>query len=328
MKTNKRIGITLLVALLPIFEVATNAADVNARYPYRLPDWFWQAPEQSHLISTAEFITLKGDAQKLKALQQLEDSSAADSLEEDIAKRLSAKFAARDLAFGAYVATDAKTGTSLAVQFDPMLDEKTKDTLKKATSLFLSVALDAEVIKQALARSTATPSPMPPMYEMKDGKPVMDEVGRPVFTKDYNFYLTQRALPSSIDAFTKQLRDALSAPGGDSTALFISQYSGNVWWGGSWYGYFNSPIHQAGREKPSRGYLYIRLNTDKLTEPQPHWDDPVFWASKIAHEVLHNFSYWHPAYKDPAERDASNHDNEWAFIVSYEVALYEKLKSL
>jgi hypothetical protein len=114
---------------------------------------------------------------------------------------------------------------------------------------------------------------------------------------------------------------------GDPAVLLVSSYSGNHWWGGGAYGYFSNPIHQLGRESPPRGYLYIRLNADKLAAPEPGWNDPAFWASKIAHELLHNLGYWHPDYKDPAEREANNQGNNWAFIVAYEIAIYERLKS-
>jgi hypothetical protein len=43
---------------------------------------------------------------------------------------------------------------------------------------------------------------------------------------------------------------------------------------------------------------------------------------------LHNLGYWHPVYNNPGERDAENKGDEWAFIVSYEFAILEKLNNI
>ena len=319
----KRASILLLIALMTMLHHA-DGADPYERFPCRLPDWFWQAPDKAYLLPPLEMRVLQVDCQRLLVLKKLSGPNA-DALEEGIARRLSARFSLRDLAAGADVCASESSGIALAVQFDPEFDDGTKATLRKGVSLFLDAALSADVIGRALARSTATPSPMPDQYELKDGKPVIDEVGRPQFTKAYATYLQQRSKPASAAAFTAQLRAALSPASGDLAVLFISRYSGNAWWGGSYHGFFNSPSQQAGRESPPRGYLSVGLNSDKLTSPEPHWNDAAFWASKIAHEILHNLAYWHPAYQDPAERDANNHDNQWAFIISYEAAIYDKL---
>ena len=156
---------------------------------------------------------------------------------------------------------------------------------------------------------------------------VQGQIGQdPADFVDYAFLMTQRARPLDPEQFSTHLRNALTSPSGDPTVLVVSSYSGNVWWGGSYYGYFADPLQQLGRESPARGCLYIRLNIDKLAPREQGWNDPAFWASKMAHELLHNLGYWHPDYKDPAERDANNKDNNWAFIVSYEAAIYESLK--
>jgi hypothetical protein len=327
MRLRTKLALTILPLLIAVHGQTATADEVNARYPYRLPDWVWQKPEFAYLLTASDLLALQADCVKLKSMQALEDSQDADAVELDIARRLGSKFTRRDLSAGAYVTFDKVSATSLAVQFDPRFDEKTVATLKQAATLFLGVALDHSVIEKAYARSTSTPSPMPEMYEMKDGKPVIDEAGRQKFSKDYKFFLSQRSKPSSIDAFTKHLRDALSPASGDPAVLLISQYAGNVWWGGAYYSYHLEPAQQLARESPPRGYFYIRLNTDKLTKGEPNWDDPAFWASKLAHEMLHTLAYWHPAYKDPAERDANNHHDQWAFIVSYELAVLDKLKS-
>jgi hypothetical protein len=319
----KHASILLLIFLMTIPRHA-DGSDPYERFPFRLPDWFWQAPDKAYLIPPVEMRVLQTDCQRLLVLKKISGPNA-DELEESIARRLSARFSLRDLAAGAEVCAGDSSGIALAVQLDPQFDEGAKATLRKGVSLFLDAALSADVIERALARSTATPSPMPDRYELKDGKPVIDEAGRPQFTTAYATYLKQRSKPASASAFTAQLREALSPANGDPAVLFISSYSGNAWWGGSYHGFFNSPIQQAGRESPPRGYLSIGLNSDKLTAPEPDWNDAAFWASKIAHEILHNLAYWHPAYKDPADRDANNHDNQWAFIVSYEAAIYDKL---
>jgi len=59
----------------------------------------------------------------------------------------------------------------------------------------------------------------------------------------------------------------------------------------------------------------------------PNWNDPAFWASKIAHQSLHGLGYDHPVYKDPADRDAHNMGNRKAFIVAYEFAILARLRS-
>jgi hypothetical protein len=36
-------------------------ADVNERYPYRVPDWFWQTPEKAFTISPEDYVTFVQD---------------------------------------------------------------------------------------------------------------------------------------------------------------------------------------------------------------------------------------------------------------------------
>ena len=107
----------------------------------------------------------------------------------------------------------------------------------------------------------------------------------------------------------------------------ISRYTGGNWWGSSWYAYFYDQLRRLSRERPSQGYFYMRLNADRMTSPEPGWDDAKFWAAKIAHEVLHNLGYWHPNYADSQERDENNKNDMWAFIVSFEDAVLEYLRS-
>ena len=108
----------------------------------------------------------------------------------------------------------------------------------------------------------------------------------------------------------------------------ISRYTGNAWWGGGWYNFFYREPQRLARLSHARGYLYISLNSDKLAKGVAHHDDPVFWASKIAHEVLHNLSYWHPSYQDPKQRDEMNPPGKRAFIVAYEQSVYERAKAV
>lgn len=315
-----------LLGLLGFFP-SVMAQGVDARYPYRLPDWLWESPSNAHLLNSEEVLGIRSDIAKLNELGKLTDSRAADSLQSEIARRLASKFSARDLLAGAYVAPNPRSGVSLAIQFDPSFSPEAKATLQSAATRFVDVALEPGLIKKAFERSTATPPPMPNVFETKDGKQQFDEIGRPVFTDAYAFYLKQRPRPVSPRQFEAHLRSALAGQNGEAAVLLISSYTGNVWWGGSYYGYFTDPLQQLVRENPARGYFYIRLNAEKLLPGEAGWNDSAFWASKIAHELLHNLGYWHPSYKDPMDRDSNNAGNNWAFIVSYEAAIYDRLKS-
>ena len=299
--------------------------DAYARYPYRLPDWFWQAPQNEHLLTAAEVISTRHDIAKLNALS---NSAAKHALEINVAEWLATKFSIRDLILSSYVVTDPDSQISLAVLADPSFDPNMKMILQEAALRFIKVAFDPDVIKKALDRSTLLPNPMPAAYQSKNGMPLLDEIDRPIYSADYAFYLQQRIKPASVDAFLIQLHNTLEPASGDPAVLMISRYSGDAWWGGGYNNFHAIPLQQLKRDAPSSGYLYIRINSDKLTKPEPGWNDANFWASKIAHELLHNLGYWHPEYKTPEERDVNNHENEWAFIVSYEFAILEKLQEL
>jgi hypothetical protein len=302
--------------------------NVNERYPFRVPDWLWQQPDQSYVLNTEDFLSLRQDVAKLAELKKLPNTTAADALKEDIARRLARKYTVRYLDRAAIIVSDSGSGRSLALRFDPTFEESEKAMLVEAAKLFLAHALDRDVIEKAWARSTATPKPMPAQYEMENGQPKLDAAGRPVFTDDYSRFLGFRMKPASGAVFAEQMGTALSSRDGDPPALVISRYRGNVWWGGSYIGFFNDPLQRLCAELPDRGYLYIKLNADKLAPSEPHYNDPIFWASKLAHECTHSIGYDHPGYKDAAERDANNSGNEWAFVYSYEMSLYEKLQSL
>jgi hypothetical protein len=325
------------LALLFLCAVGLTAApvigqvtDVNARYPWRLPDWLWQQGEDSYFFEIEDFLNLRGDALKLADLKRLTDAKTADALEEDIARRLGRMYSLRRLAMSptATVVSDGASGRSLVLRFDPTFEEGEKKMLIEAARLFLGHALDQDVIDKAFARATLSPKPMDGPYEMENGEPKSDLAGRPVYTAKYGRFLRFRSKPASSSVFGEQMKEALSPHGGDLPVLVISRYRGDVWWGGAYIGFFTDPVQRLIGELPSQGYLSIRLNSDKLAHDQPHFDDSVFWASKLGHEITHNLGYDHPQYKNPAERDANNTGTEWAFIVSYEMSLLDKLKSL
>src|SRR4030095_2397783 len=300
------------------------AQNVNERYPFRLPDWLWDTPNTAHLLSTEDVLTLRGDIEKLAKLEKLQSSIAAESLENDIAKRLSNKFTIRDLAVGAFVAKNKHSDAALAVQIDPSFDEIAKAMIQSAVSRFVEVALDPDLIKRAFERSTLEPSPMPERFEVENGKRKVDEIGRPVLNSDYRLYLRLRVRPINAELFSAELRNALAHPSGEPTVLVVSRYKGD-WWGGAYHNYYSNPIQRLGREGPTRGYFYIRLNSDRFAQVEAGWNDPNFWASKIAHELLHNLGYWHPNYKDLKEKADNNRGESWSFLVSYEDAILERL---
>lgn len=322
----KEICMMLLVTVSSVGFSHSALADGGIdRYPYRLPDWIWDSREFSHLLTDEEILNLRSDIKKLDTLKTSKIDKAADKLAESIAVTLAQKFSTHDLERNARKISSRKSGLALDVLIDPTFGKADQVTIERAVSKFLDVALDRGVIGQALARSSAAPQPMPQQYEIQDGKEKLDAAGRPVFTDGYKFYLSNIAKPASVDVFHEHLKYVLSPRAGKTPVLVISAYSGNIWWGGGYYGYFSDPIQVLRKEAPSEGYLYIRLNTDKFKPEAAGWNDENFWASKLAHEILHNLSYWHPAYQSIEERQENNKGNDFAFIYSYEIAILEKL---
>lgn len=319
--------VCLTIVYFFVDTVHLHAQGVNDRYMYRVPDWLWTQQPYSSLISADARGAIEYDISVAKALGGLEDSRASDEVEAKIAAKLCELLAVRDLTANAPTVENCNDGTKLALQIDPDFEPRSRDTILKAAELFLKVALDETVIKKAIDSSITTPSPMPEMYEMENGAPKLDRFGNKVFTGAYAFYIQQRHRPDDVAAFRTHFKGALSSHEGDPALLVVSKYSGNVWWGGGYYDFFHDGKHQLSRLRPSRGFLYIRLNSDKLTEGQENWDNPVFWASKIAHEVLHNIGYWHPNYTDPAQRDLNNQGATKAFIVAYEQEVFSRLNS-
>lgn len=314
-----------LIAGALLLATAALGADVVDRYPNRLPEWLWDVESTAHLLTADELISLRRDIDRHAALSRLSDPQA-DLLGPEIAARLARKFAVRDLARDAFAVRNPAYGIDLAVRMDPAFSPQASRTIRGALRRLMQVALDDDVIRTALARATALPAPVPGKYETREGQVVVDEAGRKVLTPAYAFFLRQRALPASAQDFAAHLKGALSSIDGDPALLVVSSYQGKQWWASAYTGYSTEPMHRLAREAPGRGYLYISINTDKLLAPEPGWDDQDFWASKIGHELLHNLGYWHPAYKDPAERNANNAGMSWAFIVSYEAAILERLR--
>jgi len=317
----------LFLSVIFFFNISVFAQNVNARYPWRLPDWLWDNAINSHLVSAEEALIIRSDILKINELNKLEVSPAKELLKIETSKRIAIKFNLNDLTRNAYVVANKYTDLALAIELDPSFSSAAKETIRNAISLFLRVALDPEVIEKAYSRSTKTPEPMPVMYETKDGKPLEDAAGRPVFTEDYAYYLGSRPIPGSAKEFSEHLGSALRKIRGSPQLIVISSYKGNIWWGGAYYGFYSDPVQSLNKEIPPTGYFYIRLNTDKFLPTEPGWDDPNFWAAKIAHEILHNLNYWHPDYSSIKERNENNHGDVWSFVYSYEQAIYEKLKA-
>jgi hypothetical protein len=299
--------------------IETPPVDVNERYPFRIPDWLWQDERRLTQISPAERKSLEYDIQIVKALQQLDDSTASDVKDNEIAGKLCRYFSISDLCAGGTTFRNETTGVALCVQIDPEFNAAQKKTLLSGVELLLACALDDGVIANAIKKSIVEPSPMPPKFDEQDSAQLSDA---------YKFYLTHRPKPESVDQFKSHLRLAFSSPTGDPGLICISKYHGNVWWGGAYYDFFHVPEMQLSRFAPEHGFLFVRLNSDKMQPSEPSWDEPAFWAAKMSHELLHNLGYWHPSYADPDERDRNNQGDKKAFMVAYEQEIYSKAKPL
>jgi hypothetical protein len=299
-----------------------------ARYPDHVPEWLWQDQPRSAFIAPALRKELESDLKTLAALEPLDDQAAYEAKHSDVRRKLNGALALRDLAAGAMIVADSGPRLTLAVQVDPTFDPPAADTVRKAVALFIRVAVDPEVVREAVESSIDRPEPMPAQFKMKGGLPEKDEYGHQVFTDDYKNLLADRYRPRDTESFTAQVRAALSGRNGDPALLVISRHTGGKWWGAGRIGYSVSPNYQLAREFPPRGYLYVSLCSDRLTKESPGGTDPAFWAGKLAHEVLHNLGYNHPTYDDLAHRDANNQGNRKAFIVAYEQAVIARAKGL
>jgi hypothetical protein len=307
-----------------VFAFAASAQTLDAtRYPNRLPDWLWQDDFRAPLLKEPDRREIMIEIMAADILQLQRKTEEADAKREAVAQRLSSAFSVRDLVRGAWIVED-DVGRRLAVHIDPTFPKEMVDVIRRAAAIFLHLALDEEVIEKALDHSIIDPAPMPAQFEMKDGEPVKDELGVKVLTAEYKLYARTISKPADLKTFKDHLSSALTTMDGIPPVLIISRYSGNEWWGRAYFSYFHRGIQRLAGLMPARGYAYIGLNTDRMTPQSANYNDARFWASKIAHEVLHNLGYWHPNYKDPAERDQHNVGKTRSFIVAYETFLFEK----
>ncbi len=314
-----------VLLLLP----ALAAAEVDkSRFPPWLPGWIWDNDATSHLMTPRFVLELRRDIEWFPVLSKIDaDGAEADALEDSISGRLSRSFAPRDLVGGSLRIGDRKSGIDLAIRIDPAFSPEVRALIEDAARRFVSVALDRRVIALSIGRTVSRPSPFPEPYELKDGEEVTDLAGRKKLTSDFGLHLRQRPPPPSAAEFAARLKSALESRNGEPSLLVITSYKGDAWWGRGYYRHFDLTTQQLSRESPSRGYLYIALNTDKLTPGVDNWKDADFWASKLGHEILHNLGYWHPPYKDPPHRDEHVTAGSWPLPVSYEYALLDRLKS-
>lgn len=292
----------------------TGLGHAQDRYPYRVPDWLLGDERYAPLISredNEDFRALLKEADDLRAQKK---DHAADLKDAEANTKLAGLLALRDLTRGAAIVSDQTTGRRLAVHLDPTFPADMGNVLLTALQKYMRYATNDRVVADALNVSVEKPEPFPAKTVEDSGK----QVPNPMYVN----YLQSIPKPESVQAFTKQLTEVLQPSDGSMPLIVISAYSGNPWWGGGFYDFYNASNAKLTRLTP-KGFLYIRLNTDKMTPASPRWNDSAFWASKIAHEVLHNLGYWHPGYADPAERDKFNQGNSWVFLVAYETKLLE-----
>lgn len=303
--------------------------DVNARYAARVADWLWSNSTYNGFINEALREEIELDIRLYEGTRGQDGDAASkffDRTELEIAAKLSKKFAIRDLTAGLPIHSNFAEDMGLCVAVDPKFSDRSQALIQSAVDLLLQVAVDPLVIQNALDTSIAAPTPQPEMYQMKDGQPVLDRYGNKLFDAEYQFMRENRVLPPSVEFLQNQIKSALPGKKQGPGLLVVSHYTGNDWWGGGYYGFFSTDAFQLKREQPAQGYLYIRLNEDQMQQDAEHFDDPAFWASKISHEILHNLSYWHPAYASPMDRENNNQGNQKAFIYAYELSVFEAAK--
>jgi hypothetical protein len=305
------VAAALVSALLVSASMASGAED---RYPFRLPDWLWQAPPLVQMLDADDESDLRAQAQRIDELNAAGRNHEADIATNALAAAVGRKFAARDVLKASEIIEDRVSGRRLGVIIDPSIPVTMKPVLTAAVRRILRYATDLKVVSPAFKRSSERPGPIPAAYSDSDGKQSRNPA--------YQNFLQSVSRPRSAAAFRDQMTMALSPRNGIPAILVISSYSGNSWWGGSYYDFYYQSVTQLQRLTP-QGFFYIRLNLDKMVQGQTRFDDPKLWASKIAHELLHNLGYWHPAYKDPADRDQAIREHGLPFIVGYEQAFLE-----
>jgi hypothetical protein len=308
----------LLATAIVILSVRGAVALDTSRYPGRVPEWLWQDPIRGPLISEVERRAIEADLKLLEAAEALQKGSDAKAKHIAIARRLGSALSVHDLTQDALRIKDTASGRGLAVQLDPSFSNDMRPILSSAVMLFLKHGLDDDVIDLALAHSAAEPDAVPLQYARSDGSPGPNSPMPNVVAPKLDPAHGSITKPRDRSSFRKHLSEAISDAEATPRLLVISRYSGNEWWGGAYQSFYHDPVQRLTARLPAQGYLYVRLNADRMVAGSPRRADPAFWASKIAHEILHNLGYSHPDYKDPAERDRLNMGNRRSFIVAYE----------
>jgi hypothetical protein len=285
------------------------------RYPFRLPDWLWiDDPRYSILISDSykqEILTKLKQAE----LAELEKRDLdAERLEKEAVKLLHSLLSLREIVRGATLVHETTSNRTIAVHIDPQFPADMRPVIEQAITIYLRLATNRDVVAKAMASSVEKPDPMPSEKGTAEG----GDSPNPLYIN----YLQSVQKPESEGLFIREVDAALSRSSVSPPLLVISSYRGGVWWGGGIYDFFRQPVFALSRIEPA-GFLYIRLNADKMAVGSPRYNDPKFWASKISHEVLHNLGYWHPPYKDPQEREKYNKGNTGSFLVAYEKFILE-----
>lgn len=301
----------LIVVASTLLTIAFHAYADEERYPYRIPDWLLDDERYTRLVEKSdrnEISILLKEAELLNLLNKKKD---ADRKETEATRKLGSLLALRDLTRDAIVVSDNATGRRIAVHLDPTFPTEIKQVLREAVGIFLRLATSEPVVNAAIAISTDKPEPMPSVTDKGESA-----------DRSYRTYIQSIAKPENSGSFTKHMAEVLQPLDGGIPMLIVSAYGGSPWWGSGYYDSYAASDMQLTRLRP-QGFLYIRLNADKMKPDAPRFNDPRFWASKIAHEILHNLGYWHPSYNDPAERDKYNNGTTWAFIVAYEAKLLE-----
>ncbi|MCW3127804.1 MAG: hypothetical protein JWO03_3462 [Bacteroidetes bacterium] len=286
-------------------------------FPWRLPDWIWNNGQLN------PYITEDQKAEEIKKIEILrkwnqESYPSADSLEDVIAHDLGSKFSLIDLSRQGKNYMNVGNGFNLSLLLDPAFEVDFSQTINKAASAFLEIALSERVLQEAFDSAILELTPKTEMYE------IATTSHKQKYTKAYLNEIRWRIKPSSIEGFKQQIKNALSTENGDPALLIIT--SGNMppWWGWSYLNYFYDPNQSLKRLAPPHNYIYIEFNTDSFSTNK----SVAFWTSKIAHELLHNLGYLHPVYKCPHERDINNIGKNKAFIIAYERAIWKRAKEL
>lgn len=291
----------------------------NSRYPFRLPDWLWQSAPLSELLGKKLVSKIELEIKILEELVRLNAEAEADRKEVDIIDLLSSSLSPVDLSLSAsHITTDA--GMSAYLVVDPQFSDSAAGTIKSAFRLFLDCALNEDIIESSYLSSTKYPKPAPEKYSQVGDSETELSPG-------YSRFARSRVRPESPSAFLRQLKNVLLPSSGMAPNFIISRYNGNAWWGGAYVNFYYNKAQRLGVDSNDGSYFYIRLNSDKLQDGIADFNDPKFWAGKIAHEALHNLGYWHPEFSSPEERDKYSSFGERAFIVGYELEMIKYLRA-